>query len=63
MYAWPQRQQKYSNTRTLTISKTSAGAHGWHPCIEKKWHNRAPAPVKYTITPEDDRVRPKHVDD
>jgi hypothetical protein len=38
-------------------------AHGWHPGIEKKWLNRAPASVKYTITPEDGRVRPKHVDE
>jgi hypothetical protein len=27
------------------------------------WHNRAPASGEYTITPEDGRVRPKHVDD
>jgi hypothetical protein len=31
--------------------------------LEEKWHNRAPASVKYTITPEDGRVRPKHVDE
>jgi hypothetical protein len=59
----PQRQHKYSNTRTLTISTPSAEAHGWHPGIEKKWHNRAPASVRYTITLEDGRVRPKHVDE
>jgi hypothetical protein len=33
------------------------------PVIEKKWHNRAPASVKYTITLEDGRVRPKLVDE
>jgi hypothetical protein len=27
------------------------------------WHNRAPASGEYTITPEDGRVRPKHVDE
>jgi hypothetical protein len=32
----PQRQHKYSNTRTLTISTPPAGAHGWHPDIGKK---------------------------
>jgi hypothetical protein len=52
----PQRQHKYSNTWTLTISTPSAGAHGWHPDIGKKnWHNRAPAFGKYTITLEDGR--------
>jgi hypothetical protein len=30
---------------------------------DKNWHNRAPASGEYTITPEDGRVRPKHVDD
>jgi hypothetical protein len=30
----------------------------------QKYHNRAPASGgEYTITPEDGRVRPKHVDD
>jgi hypothetical protein len=57
----PQRQHKYSNARTLTISTPSAGAHGWHPDIGKNWHNRAPASGEYTITPEDGRVRPKYV--
>jgi hypothetical protein len=32
----------------------------WH---RENSHNRAPASVKYTITPEDGRVRPKHVDE
>jgi hypothetical protein len=49
----PQRQHKYSNTRTLTISTPQAGAHGWHPDIGKNWHNRAPASGEYTITLED----------
>jgi hypothetical protein len=32
--------------------------------IGANWHNRAPASGgEYTITPEDGRVRPKHVDD
>jgi hypothetical protein len=48
---------------TLTISTPSAGAHGWHLGIGKKWHNRAPASGKYTITLEDGHVRPKHVDE
>jgi hypothetical protein len=29
----------------------------------KKRHNRAPASGQYTITPEDGRVRPKHIDE
>jgi hypothetical protein len=29
----------------------------------RNWHNRAPASGEYTITPEDVRVRPKHVDE
>jgi hypothetical protein len=29
----------------------------------KNWHNRAPTSGEYTSTPEDGRVRPKHVDD
>jgi hypothetical protein len=29
----------------------------------KNWHNRAPASGEYTITPEDGRVRPNHVDE
>jgi hypothetical protein len=32
-----------------------------HPGIEKKWHNRAPASVKWTITLEDGHLSPKHV--
>jgi hypothetical protein len=35
----------------------------WQHHIGKNWHNRAPASVEYTITPEDGRVRPKHVDE
>jgi hypothetical protein len=31
--------------------------------IGKNWHNRAPASGEYTITLEDGRVRPKHVDE
>jgi hypothetical protein len=58
----PQRQHKYSNKRTLTTS-TSGEAHGWQHHIGKNWHNRAPASGEYTITLEDGRVRPKHVDD
>jgi hypothetical protein len=58
----PQRQHKYSNKRTLTIS-TSGEAHGWQHHIGKNWHNRAPASGEYTITPEDGRVRTKQVDD
>jgi hypothetical protein len=46
----------------LTIS-TSGEAHGWQHHIGKNWHNRAPASGEYTITLEDGRVRPKHVDD
>jgi hypothetical protein len=52
-----------SNTRTLTISTPSAEAHGWHHDIGKNWHIRAPASGEYTITLEDGRVRPKHVDE
>jgi hypothetical protein len=55
----PQRQHKYSNTLTLTISTPSAEAHGWQHHIIKNWHNRASASGEYTITPEDGRVRPK----
>jgi hypothetical protein len=29
----------------------------------KNWHNRAPASGDYTITLEDGRVKPKHVDE
>jgi hypothetical protein len=46
----------------MTISTPPAGAHGWHPDIGK-WHNRTPASGEYTITREDGRVRPKHVDE
>jgi hypothetical protein len=35
----------------------------WQHHIGRNWHNRAPASGEYTITPEDGRVRPKHVDD
>jgi hypothetical protein len=59
----PQRQHKYSNKRTLTISTPSAEAHGWKHHIGKNWHSRASASGEYTITPEDGRVRPKHVDE
>jgi hypothetical protein len=59
----PQRQHKYSNKRTLTIGTTSGEAHGWQHHIGKNWHNRAPASGEYIITPEDGRMRPKHVDD
>jgi hypothetical protein len=59
----PQRQHNYSNKQTLTISTTSGVAHGWQHHIGKNWHKRAPASGEYTITPEDGRVRPKHVDD
>jgi hypothetical protein len=59
----PQRQHKYSNERTLTISTTSGEAHGWQHHIGKNWHNRAAASGEYTITPEDGSVRPKYVDD
>jgi hypothetical protein len=38
-------------------------AHGWQHQIGKNWHNRAPAFGEYITTPEDGRVRPKHVDD
>jgi hypothetical protein len=31
--------------------------------LREKWHNRAPASVKYTIAHEDGRVRPKHTDE
>jgi hypothetical protein len=34
-----------------------------HSFYTEYWHNRAPASGEYTITPEDGRVRPKHVDD
>jgi hypothetical protein len=57
--------QTFSHTDTYnkhTISRNTWLAHGWHPGIGKKWHNRAPASGKYTITLEDGRVRPKHVD-
>jgi hypothetical protein len=46
-----------------TISRSTWLANGWHPGIEKKGHNRAPSPVKYSITLEDGRVRPKHVNE
>jgi regulator of PEP synthase PpsR (kinase-PPPase family) len=46
-----------------TISTPSAEAHGWQHHIGKNWHNRAPASGEYTITSEDGRVRPKHVDE
>jgi hypothetical protein len=59
----PQRQHKYFNKRTLTISTPSAEAHGWHNDIGKNWHNRASASGEYTITPKDGRVRPKHIDE
>jgi hypothetical protein len=45
-----------------TISTTSGEAHGWQHHIGKNWRNIAPASGEYTITPEDGRVRPKHVD-
>jgi hypothetical protein len=38
-------------------------AHGWQHHIGRNLHNIAPASGEYTITPEDGRVRPKHVDD
>jgi hypothetical protein len=44
-------------------STSSGEAHGLPYHIGKNWHNRAPASGEYTITPEDGRVRPKHVDD
>jgi hypothetical protein len=57
----PQRQHNFSNKQTLLISTTSGEAHSWQHHIVEKWHNRAPASGEYTITPEDGRVRPKHV--
>jgi hypothetical protein len=61
VYSQRQRQHKYL---TPTISTPSAGAHGWQHHLGKNWHNRAPASGgEYTITPEDGRVRPKHVGD
>jgi hypothetical protein len=36
LFRRPQRQHKYSNTRTLTISTLSAEAHGWHPDVGKE---------------------------
>jgi hypothetical protein len=39
----------------------SAGAHDWHPGIEKKNGITEHQLLKYTITLEDGRVRPKHV--
>jgi hypothetical protein len=44
-------------------STPSAEAHDWQHHIGKNWHNTAPTSGEYTITPEDDRVRPKHVDE
>jgi hypothetical protein len=46
-----------------TISRSTWLAHGWQHHIGKNWHNRAPASGEYTITPEDGRVRPIHVDE
>jgi hypothetical protein len=46
----------------MSMNNESAGVHGWHPEIGKHWH-RARASGEYTITPEDGRVRPKHVDE
>jgi hypothetical protein len=46
------------------IRRSTCLAHGWQHHIGKNWHNRPPASGReYTITLEDGRVRPKHVDD
>jgi hypothetical protein len=43
------------------IRRSTCLAHGWQHHIGENWHNRATASGEYTITPEDGRVRPKHV--
>jgi hypothetical protein len=50
-------------TNNKHISRGTWLAHGWQHHIGKNLHNRAPASGEYTITPENGRVRPKHVDD
>jgi hypothetical protein len=51
------------STISCAVERWTCLAHGWQHHIGRNWHNRAPTSGEYTITPEDGRVRPKHVDD